>query len=164
METVKSCSNACQFMEIPSNQLKWTHRSHKDVTVPKKIIPVLRAEGTTRLRTLTSSSNEFNVPESEIDGVMVDVTFEFQFNCIWRWNGYRNENVLEHKQSKPKKRNSRTFWYPQTYRSNFQTFNLRTGKMEKFSGFAFSQESSAGRTIATTSEEELVKKPEKAGN
>ena len=46
----------------------------------------------------------------------------------------------------------------------FKFFNLRTGKMEKFSGFAFSQESGAGRTIAAASEEDLlqVKRPEKA--
>ena len=36
----------------------------------------------------------------------------------------------------------------------FKMFNLRTGKMEKFSGFAFSQESGAGRTIPT--EEDLI--------
>lgn len=162
METVKAAQMRANSSETPSNQLKWTHRGHKDVTVPEKIIPVLRAEGTTRLRTLTSSSNEFNVPESEIDGVMVDVTLNSNSTVFGDEMDTENENVLEHKQSKPKRGILGRSGTLKRIGQTFKLFNLRTGKMEKFSGFAFSQESGAGRTIATTSEEELVKKPEKA--
>ena len=146
--------------ESPSNNPKWTHRGHQGVTVPEKTIPVVRAEGTTRLRTLTTSSNEFNVPESEIDGVMVDVTLTSNSKVF---NDEYDDNNGHFKQSKPKKGILGRSATLKRISQSFKLFNLRTGKMEKFSGFAFSQESGAGRTILTRSEEDLqLKRPEKA--
>ena len=161
METVKAAQRRANSSETPANNQKWTHRGHQSVAVPEKIVPVLRAEGTSRLRTLTTSSNEFNVPESEIDGVMVDVTLLSNSKIFDKDDDDNDVGVKESKGKRGILGRSGTL---KRIGQTFKFFNLRTGKMEKFSGFAFSQESGAGRTIAAASEEDLlqVKRPEKA--
>lgn len=167
MQTVKNAQMRANSTDTPLNNQKWTHRGHEDVTIPEKIIPVLRAQGTTRLRTLTNSSNEFNVPESEIEDEMVNVTLNSNSKVFDDHEDdlYRENRTFEKRvQPKPKKGILGRSGTLKRIGQTFKLFNLRTGKMEKFSGFAFSQESGAGRTIATASEEELfhVKRPDKA--
>ena len=72
-----------------------------------------------------------------------------------------NENVLEHKQSKPKRGILGRSGTLKRIGQTFKLFNLRTGKMENSAVSPFLRESGAGRTIATTSEEELVKRNRK---
>ena len=52
METVRFAQMKANTSEIPSNNFKWSHRGNPEISVPEKIVPILRAEGTTRLRTL----------------------------------------------------------------------------------------------------------------
>ena len=161
MDTVKWAQlRANSEREVPLNTLKWTLRGHHQVKTPERIIPVIRAEGTSRMRTLTTSSNEFVVSDSEMDGVMDDITLKsdsmmlLDDDCDFHPKPKRERGILGR---------SETF---RRIGKSFKLFNLRTGKMEKFSGFAFSQESGAGRTIPTTETEESVfsniKKPENA--
>lgn len=139
-----------------SNNLKWTHRGNLEISVPEKVIPVLRAEGTSRLRTLTTSSNEF-MPE-DLDNVMVDVTLKSDSKV------FLSDGNDDDKHSKPKKGILGRTGTLKRIGQTFKLFNLRTGKMEKFSGFAFSQESGAGRTIPTEEDLQIgnLKKPENA--
>lgn len=153
MDTVRDAQLRANSSQEPLNHFKWTHRGHQNIAIPEKIVPVLRAEGTTRLRTLTTSSNEF-MPDSEMDGVgndLVDVTL-------------KSDSILFSEDQDQESTKKGILGRSKTLRRISRIFNLRTGKMEKLSGFAFSQESGAGRTIPTRREEEMitVKKPEAA--
>jgi hypothetical protein len=116
----------------------WTQRGHRDVSVPLRALPVLRAEGAVRLRTLTASSCEFVAPDMDADGVMHDVRLGGDGDSPGAARVGGLKGLLG--RSGTLKRLTKTF----------KMFNLRTGRMEKLSGFAFSQDSGAGRTISTT--------------
>lgn len=154
MDTVKVAQMRANSSEIPLNSFKWSHRGNPEISVPEKIVPILRAEGTTRLRTLTTSSNEFVVPDMERDGVMEEITLKSNSKVF-------SDDKDRDQQSKPKKGIMGRTGTLKRIGQNFKLFNLRTGKMEKFSGFAFSQESGAGRTIPTE-EHNAVREPEPA--
>lgn len=138
--------------QTSANNIKWTLRGHKDVSIPEKALPVLRAEGSHRLRTLTTSSNEFIAPEMESGSFMMDVPLE---DSIYGDEGTKKEQQQQqqqqHHRSKGVLGRSSTL---KRIGKTFRLFNLRTGKMEKFSGFAFAQESGSGRTINTKEGEE----------
>ena len=155
METVRFAQMKANTSEIPSNNFKWSHRGNPEISVPEKIVPILRAEGTTRLRTLTTSSNDF-IPDLEMDGVMEDVTLK-SYSKVF------SDDKQFDQQSKPKKGILGRSGTLKRIGQTFKLFNLRTGKMEKFSGFAFSQESGAGRTIPTEEQSlAAVREPEAA--
>lgn len=154
METLKVAQMRANSSEVPLNSFKWSHRGNPEISVPEKIVPILRAEGTTRLRTLTTSSNEFVVPDMERDGVMEEITLKSNSKVF-------SDDKDRDQQSKPKKGIMGRTGTLKRIGQTFKLFNLRTGKMEKFSGFAFSQESGAGRTISTE-EHNAVREPEPA--
>lgn len=159
MDTVRDAQMRANRSQEPLNHFKWTHRGSQDIAVPEKIVPVLRAEGTTRLRTLTTSSNEF-IPDLEMDGVakdLVDVTL--QSDSILFSEDQESPGDQSHKGKGLLHRSK-------TLQRIGKIFNLRTGKMEKLSGFAFSQESGAGRTIPTREEDDrrAIKRPEKSAS
>lgn len=162
MDTVKWAQMRANNNGDESSQtLKWTPRGHHEVKPPEKIIPVIRAEGTTRLRTLTTSSNEFIVNNNDLERdaeSMVDVALKSES---------RIQLTESDKQSKPKRGFLERSGTLRRIGKTFKLFNLRTGKMEKFNGFAFSQEGGAGRTIETAEDganedDFVIKRPEKA--
>lgn len=156
MDTVRIAQMKANTSEVNLNNFKWTHRGNPEISVPEKIIPILRAEGTSRLRTLTTSSNEF-IPDSEMDGVMVDVTLKSGSRVL----SDQNQPITD-QQTKPKKGILKRSGTLKRIGQTFKLFNLRTGKMEKFSGFAFSQESGAGKTIMSEEDLHAVREPEPA--
>lgn len=165
MESVRIAQMRANVSEIPSNSLKWSHRGNPEISIPEKIVPILRAEGTTRLRTLTTSSNEF-IPDLEMDGFMEEVTLKSNSKVFSDDKQLKNDqDQITDQQSKPKKGILGRTGTLKRIGQNFKLFNLRTGKMEKFSGFAFSQEGGAGRTIPTEEQNDAtgaVKEPEPA--
>lgn len=157
METVRVAQMKANISETPLNSFKWSHRGNPEISVPEKIIPILRAEGAIRLRTLTTSSNEF-IPNLEMDGFMEDVTLKSNSKVF-----SDDKQELQQQQPKPKKGILRRSGTLKRIGQTFKLFNLRTGKMEKLSGFAFSQESGAGRTIPTEEQNVAgVREPEAA--
>lgn len=166
MESVRAANFRSNNLVIPSITSKWTHRGHAEISIPQKIVPILRADGSSRLRTLTTSSNEF-IPDLESDIIIPDYSQsrDKYANEQQPKNGSES-NITKNQSTNITKKGKGILNGPSgTLRrlgKNFKLFNLRTGKMEKFSGFAFSQESGAGRTISTTEEEFSVRKPDNA--
>ena len=166
MESVRVANFRSNNSLIPSITSKWSHRGHAQISIPQKIVPILRADGSARLRTLTTSSNEY-IPDLENDGVMTNVPIQSSNSrFIDREEYTKKENTstlnISTNTNRTKKGKGILSGPSGTLRRFGKLFNLRTGKMEKFSGFAFSQESGAGRTISTTEEEFNVKKPDSA--
>lgn len=98
----------------------WNLRGSEDVSVPDRLVVGLRTDGPSRLRTLSTSSNEF-VPEDAPSN-------DQQFETV----------TLQHRQSSENVLNRRSTF--RRIQRNFKLFNLRSGDYEQIDGFAFSQQ------------------------
>jgi hypothetical protein len=164
METVRDAQLRANSACPPTNSLaKWTPRGHEDVTIPPRAIPVIRSDGHVRLRTLTASSNEFSTEDQQREPQQQQLPLSME-NVALHSQDALDYHIREYTDTLENNPNTNRGILSRSktlrrLKEKFKLFNLRTGRMEKLSGFAFAQESGAARTIPSAS---IVKKPEDA--
>lgn len=163
-DVVESVSEAVKMKRVAVsedvNRELYTGRSlNSTISKPEKLISLMTttpAGNRSRQRTLTASSNEFipELPESfiEKDSLLdMESSLTSSFGLI--------ESIT------PEIRNPKSLKRSKSFKQNvLNLFNLKSGKMEKYHGFAFAQEEGAGRTVTNGNDRSVINLNDQVNN